>query len=310
MANESVAPVAAEAAPAANEAIVGAPKANVATADKANEAPIVPVAKKKIKWGETEKEVSFDEAVQLAQKAWGIEEKAKANASKVDSAEKLMAMLQSDPKGFAKQAKAAGLDPQKLATEILYENIRINSLTPEQRELEEYKQKEVEAAEAKKVQEDAEKQKTVDAKTREWTANFEKQLETALAKSQMPKTRLALALTAQYIDAGLKNKKEFTVEQVLPMVLRDLKNIHNETMGKLDGDDLLNYIGEEIGNKIAAARVARYKKGQQAPVVAAPVQNRPQGKKEDLSKLKGKAYWAALRRQKSEAGIDAFPGQE
>lgn len=309
MANEPVAPVAAEAAPATNEAIIGTPKPSAATVPVTEDAPITPVAKRKIKWGDTEKEVSFDEAVQLAQKAFGIEGKARESALKAEQAEKFMHMLTNDPKGFAKQAKAVGLDPQKLATEILYENIRINSLTPEQRELEEYKAKEAEAAEAKKDAEAAEKAKVIDAKTREWTTNFEKQLETALAKSQMPKTRLALALTAQYIDAGLKNKKEFTVEQVLPMVLRDLKNIHNETMGKLDGDDLLNYIGEEIGNKIAAARVARYKKGQVTPVVAAPVRT-PSDRKIDMSKLKGKAYWNELRRQKSEAGIGTFPGQE
>ncbi len=311
MANEPVttaAPVADAAATA--EAIVGAPKPSAATAPVTDDAPIVPVAKKKIKWGDTEKEVSFDEAVQLAQKAFGIEGKAREAAAKSDQAEKLMHMLQSDPKGFAKQAKAVGLDPQKLATEILYENIRLNSLTPEQRELEEYKAKEAEVAEAKKAEEETEKQKTIDAKTQEWSANFEKQLEAALKTQSLPKTRLALALTAQYIDAGLKNKKEYTVEQVLPFVLRDMKNMHNDTMGKLDGEDLLAYIGEDIANKIAAARVARYKKGQQAPV--APVQARPATvrKAEDLAALKGKKYWAALRRQKSEAGIDAFPGQE
>lgn len=310
MANEPVVTAAAPVDAAANaEAIIGTPKSSAATAPVKDEAPIVPVAKRKMKWGEAEREVSFDEAVQLAQKAWGIEEKAKANASKVDSAEKLMLMLQNDPKGFAKQAKANGLDPQKLATEILYENIRLNSLTPEQRELEEYKAKEAEAAEAKKEAEEAEKAKVVDAKTKEWTVNFEKQLEDALKSQNLPKTRLALALTAQYIDAGLKNKKEYTVEQVLPMVLRDMKNMHNDTMGKLEGEDLLNYIGEDIANKVAAARVARYKKGQAGPVVQAP-RTTPNEKRVDMTKLKGKAYWNELRRQKSEAGIGTFPGQE
>lgn len=310
MANESVAPAAAEAAPAANEAIVGAPKPSAATVPVTEDAPIVPVAKKKIKWGDTEKEVSFDEAVQLAQKAFGIEGKAREAATKADQAEKLMHMLQNDPKGFAKQAKAVGLDPQKLATEILYENIRINSLTPEQRELEEYKAKEAEAAEVAKEAEAAEKAKVADAKTKEWTVNFEKQLEDALKTKGLPKTRLALALTAQYIDAGLKNKKEYTVEQVLPMVMRDMKNMHNDTMGKLDGEDLLAYIGEDIANKIAAARVARYKKGQNAPVVAAPQRTITTEKGVDISKLKGKQYFNALRRMKSEQGIGAFPGQE
>ncbi len=293
--------------PNAAPAVESAPAAPEVKIDAAAEAPVVESPKRKIKWGDAEKEVTFDEAVQLAQKAFGIEGKAREAATKAEQADKLMHLLQNDPKEFAKRAKAGGLDPNKLATEILYENIRINSLTPEQRELEEYKAREAEAAAAKQEAEKAEKQKTIDAKTQEWTASFEKQLETAMKSQGLPKTRLALAITAQYIDAGLKNKKEYTVEQVLPFVLRDLKNIHTETLGKLEGEDLLAYLGEDVANKVAKARVARYNKGQAAPITSVkPVQNT----KDEILKLKGKKYWAELRRRKSEAGIDAFPGQQ
>lgn len=293
-----------EAAPeVTNEAIVGDPKATVATAP----------SKYKMKWGDTEKEVTAEEAVQLAQKAWGIEEKAKANASKVDAAEKLMHMLQNDPKAFAKQARLAGMDPNKLATEILYDQIQKNSMTPEQRELAEYKEKEAERVAAEKEAAEYKKAQEVDAKTKEWSVSFEKQLEEALKTQGLPKTRLALALTAQYIDAGLKQKKEYTVQQVLPLVLRDLKQIHQETIGKLDGDELLAYIGEELADKVSKARVAKFKKTGGVAPVAAPI-SKQQAQKgplpPEITKLKGKAYLRALSRWKSNQGIGAFPGQE
>lgn len=281
-----------------NEAIIGEPKPVAA-------APV----KHKIKWGDTEKEISTEEAIQLAQKAWGIEQKAQSTAEKVKQAEDLFDMLQSNPKAFAKQAKKLGLDPTKLATDILYDNIQRNSMTPEQVELMEFKEKEAERAAAEKEAEEYKKAQEVDAKTKEWSSNFEKQLEDALKTQGLPKTRLALALTAQYIDAGLAQKKDYTVAQVLPYVLRDLKQIHAETMGKLDGDELLAYIGDDIAAKVSNARVAKFKKvGTPAPA-AAPVAKSQASKgpiPPEINKLKGKAYIRAISKWKSEQGIGAY----
>lgn len=301
MANEQVQPTAPAETPAqTNEQIVGEPKPSAATA------PVV--TKHKIKWGETEKEVTTEEAVQLAQKAWGIEEKAKSYSEKIKAAETLLDMLQKDPKAFAKQAKKAGLDPEKLATEILYDRIRRNQMTPEQQELEELKEKEAERLALEKEQEELRKAQEVDAKTREWSMQFEQQLEAALKAQKLPKTRLALALTAQYIDAGLKEKKNYTVEQVLPYVMRDLQQVHKETIGKLDGDDLLAYLGDDLAEKISKARVAKYKLG--APAATVPQQKKEADYKgplpKEITKLKGKAYFAALRKWKSEQGIGAY----
>ncbi len=294
--------------PVQNEAVLGKPKESVATAP-VEEAPIVPIAKRKIKWGDKEREVTLDEAAQLAEKAWGIEEKAKVSAKQASDAQAILDMMQNNPKEFAKRCRAAGIDPNKVATEILYEQIQNNSLTPEQKELKEYKEKEAEAEALKKQTEEAAKQADIDLKTREWAVKFETDLKTALDAKKLPMSRLTLALTAQYIDAGLAEKKEYTVEQVLPYVLRDLKNIHTSTMGSLEGDALLEYIGEDLSNKIAKARVARYQKGAVTPP---PVSKEPKKGPlpEDITKLKGRAYFAALRRMKSEQGIGAFPGQE
>jgi hypothetical protein len=246
------------------------------------------------------------------QKVFGIEDKARSVAQKVDMAEKLIGMLKEDPRGFEKQCKANGIDAVKLATDILYNQIRLQNMSPEQRELEEYKEREKEAAALKAQQEEEAKVVEANKKTQEWAQKFEKDCEAALKANQIPKTRLSLALIAQYIDAGLSAKKEYSVDQVLPYVARDLKEIHLSTMGKLEGDELLDYLGESLSNKVAKARVDRYKRttANTPPADKKPASNTGEmdGKKVNLSKLKGKAYWKALRQMKSEAGIGLHPG--
>ena len=242
------------------------------------------------------------------QKVFGIEEKARTTAQKADMADKLLEMMQSDPRGFEKQCQKAGIDFEKLAVDILWNRQRLNSMTPEQRELEEYKEKEKEAATLKAQQEEEAKVAETNRKTQEWAQKFEAECTTALTANAIPKTRLSLALIAQYIDAGLAAKKEYSVEQVLPYVKRDLQEIHRTTMESLDGDDLLSYVGETLSNKIAKARVERYKRTTANPVPAQKTVNANPQNKVDLSKLKGKAYWKALRQMKSEAGIGLHPG--
>jgi hypothetical protein len=291
-----------------------APKASAVPAVKVDENGVAAETPKKVwKLNVNGKEVEYDASNEDKmkadlQKVFGIEEKARTTAQKADMAEKLMNMLQSDPLGFEKQCKLNGIDATKLATEILYNQLRLQNMTPEQRELEDYKQREAEAKAAREEQEAAAKIAESQRKTNEWAQKFEKECEAALVANKIPKTRLSLALIAQYVDAGLKNKKDYTVEQVLPYVARDLKEIHRSTMESLDGDALLSYIGETLSNKIAKARVDRYKRTTANPVPEKKTVNENPKNNVDISKLKGKAYWKALRQQKSEAGIGLHPG--
>lgn len=312
-------PVTNDAAPAAKPEVAPAkvevPK--VSAPVKVDDNGVATEAPKKIwKLKVNGKEVDYDASDEAKlqrdlQKVMGIEEKAKVAAEKSEQAEKLMTLLTTDYKGFVKQCKIFGIDPDKLATDILYEKIRHDQMTPEQRQLEEYKEKEAEAAAKAKADEEAAKVAESQRKTQEWASKFEKDCEAALKANQIPKTRLSIALIAQYIDAGLKNKQDLSVEQVLPYVARDLKEIHASTMEKLDGEELLSYIGETLSNKIAKARVERYKKSQAVTEPAKkPAANPNPSNQPDLSKLKGKAYWAALRKIKSEQGIDMYPGRQ
>lgn len=328
------APAASEAPSDASNTNASAPKADAKVAPKAADAtksstPAVKVdengvavdAPKKIyKLNVGGKEVEYDASDENKlkndlQKVFGIEEKARTSAQKIDMAEKLTSMLKDDPLGFEKQCKINGIDAVKLATSILYNQLRLQNMTPEQRELEEYKEREAEAKTLREQQETEAKTAEETRKTQEWAQKFEEECTKALAANKIPKSRLSLALIAQYVDAGLAQKKDYTVEQVLPYVQRDLKEIHLSTMGKLEGDELLDYLGEVLSNKVAKARVDRYKRTTSNP----PPEKKGQpntanigGEKVDLDKIlktKGRtAYFKALRQQKSEQGIGLHPG--
>ena len=203
------------------------------------------------------------------QKTFGIEEKAQLNAAKVEMAEKLLDYVQgkdpADYKKFVKLCKENGIDHKKFASDILYDEIEIGNLTPEQRELKEYKDRE---AEAKAEQEESQR-KVLDSQKEQKKMQdiqaFEKECSDALNKGALPKTRLTLGILSQYVEAADAANKESggkivqSVEQLLPFVKRDLIDLQNETFKSLEGKALLEAIGPDLLEKITKAKVADYK---------------------------------------------------
>src|ERR1700733_430786 len=112
-----------------------APKVDASPAIKVDENGVGEAPKKVFKLNVNGKEVEYDASNEDKlkadlQKVFGIEEKARTTAQKADVAEKLMNMLQSDPLGFEKQCKLNGIDATKLATDILYNQLRLQNMTP------------------------------------------------------------------------------------------------------------------------------------------------------------------------------------
>lgn len=257
------------------------PGANKAEPGKAAETPKTPYKRFELDLNgkKVERIYNSDEEIQRdIQKVLGLEEKMSTHAQKVEATEQLLEILQSDDpnayKKFEKQCKAVGIDPEKFATNILYNKIELEKLTPEQRELREYKEREAEQkaeqaakdAEAEKVKL-SEEDKIKQQKAAEWAKEFEGKCSEALKAKKLPAAKLSLALVAQYMQAGLAQKKEYTLDQIIPYVQRDLQHLQKQTYENLDGQALLDYLGPELIEKITTAKVARYKSpGNGAPV--------------------------------------------
>lgn len=211
------------------------------------------------------------------QKTFGIEEKAQQTAAKVEMAEKLLDYIQgkdpADYKKFVKLCKDNGIDHKKFASDILYDEIEDSNLTPEQRELKVYKEREAEEqAERDAIKaKDDEKANTV--KKQQDIQKFEKEMADALAKGGYPKTRLTVGILAQYVEAADAANKESgqkvvsSVEQLLPFVKRDLIQLQQETFGSLEGNALLEAIGPDLLERITKAKVKDYKDEQFKPKV-------------------------------------------
>lgn len=220
-----------------------------------------------------ERVFNSDEEIRLAiQKSIGLEEKMSTHADKVKAAEELVGILQSDDPGawkkFIKQCRSNGIDPDKFATEILYSKMEYDKLTPEQKKLREYEERDAEAkaeqeikdAEAAKLKTE-EEEKIKAGKAKEWAAKFEAECAKALESKKLPPTKLSLALLAQYMQAGFSQKQEYTLEQIIPYVQRDLQHLQKQSIGVLKGKELLDYLGPEIVEAVTKAKVEVHNKG-------------------------------------------------
>ena len=253
---------------------------------------------------------SDDEIARDIQKILGLEEKMSTMSQKAQAAEDLINLLQSDDpnawKKFAKQCKANGIDAKKFATEILYEDIEESKMTPEQRELAKFREEKAEQ-DALKAEEEARKAKEQEtakdaenkAKAEEWSRKFEKECVDALASKKLPTGRLALALVAQYVNAGLSQKKEYSVEEVLPYVKRDLDNTVKWSLESFKtGQELLDYLGPDLVDLITKAKVERYKTTQAQP------------KKEEKPKINPKVFGKTIKQQMREKPFDSDFGDD
>ena len=211
------------------------------------------------------------------QKTFGVEERAQANAAKVEMAEKLLDYVQgkdpADYKKFVKLCRDNGIDHKKFASDILYDEIEDGNLTAEQRELKSYKEREAEAQAEQDVIKAKRDEQANKVKSQQDIQKFEKEMTDALAKGGYPKTRLTVGILAQYVEAADAANKESgsklvsSVEQLLPFVKRDLIQLQQETFGGLEGQALLEAIGPELLEKITKAKIKDYKDEQFKPKV-------------------------------------------
>ncbi len=81
----------------------------------------------------------------------------------------------------------------------------------------------------------------------------------ALPKHGLPATKETVARMASYIKLGLKNNYQITPDEAAKLVKDDIQNQSKNVITGMDGDKLLELFGDEVAQKILAARGARVK---------------------------------------------------
>jgi hypothetical protein len=125
--------------------------------------------------------------------------------------------------------KHAGLDPVKVAEQILSEALAEHQLTPDQREARQARA-ELDKLKAEKAEIEGEKQRTAyAAEVSKWEQHYETQAINAIKASHLPATPAVLARIAAkaeaYVDAGIEVSMEDVAHEVKSDLIAELRSV-------------------------------------------------------------------------------------
>lgn len=202
-----------------------------------------------------------DEVKKYIQKALAADEKFQEAATYRKQAEQLVELLQTDPLKVLRNP-ALGLDIRKMAEQILINDLEEQQKTPEQKELEEARQKLKDFEEDKKRSEDERKQAIFQQKLTEQQQITENSIITAIDNSSLPASPYAVRRVADIMVSAVENGwEDVTIEKIMPyaeeIIMGELQQIftkHNtpEKLEKIVGKEHLNNYRKSVIAKVKA----------------------------------------------------------
>lgn len=162
---------------------------------------------------------------------------------------------------------------KKIAEQYLYDIIQRESMTPEQRELAETKEKLSQFEREKQEAEKAETQRQMTELQNKYTKEYQTQIIQALDKSGLPKSEFTISRMARYMHMGLTRGVELKADDVLDLVRQDYYN-DLRSFGTLPADKLVEILGEDVIKKLREFDLAKVR-GSQGGGEVPPTQQEP-----------------------------------
>jgi len=270
------------AAPAANQPATPTPDANQ---------PAIPKTYK-VKVDGTDLDVDEGTLIRDYQTSQAANKRFQEAAQTRAQAEEVLKLFKENPKlAFQK----LGVDMKTFAEQVLNEQIADEMLTPDQRQLRDYKAK-LDQIEAERAQQEAEKQSVEDERLQahylqEWDRTFTQ----ALDGSGLPKTASTIKSMAYYMKVAMDNGfNDVTPQQVLPYVRKDYETSIKELFGAADENSLLAFLGDDLTNKVVKGHLNKMKPSAPKPKIPAP-QDQVTSKKKEAPKST-REYFQKIRR--------------
>lgn len=198
--------------------------------------------------------------------------------------------LQKDPiKALSDPLFKDRIDLKKMAASIIEKEIEDSKKSPEQLELEKYKE------ELKAIKEQQEKDKEYreqsdrERLTEKYAEEYDVQLTQALETNKIPKSPAAIKKFADYMEIAVRAGKDVSVNDLIPLIREELTNDFQEHLNNLPEDKLEEFIGKPILDKLRKKSVAKAKQAAQNPALkgGAKVQNTGKAEtKEEPVKMK------------------------
>lgn len=256
--------------PAGNGAAGHEAPTNAQAPAESKPAPAAPPKTYRLKINGSEREVSEQTYHTYAQKAAAADQMlSEAKRAREEATAEREALKQRFGKDWRGVLKEMGHDPDDFLKRSILETYGQPELTPEQKQVQVERQaREKAEAELARFQQErltAQQQAEEQAAYDSYRDTFNKALTAAgfPADPESPMTAWAVRRMAALAEANLDAGAELTPEVMAEMVKADMADEHRAVLGSLEGDALLDALGEEVVRRVNKAALARFERRRQ-----------------------------------------------
>lgn len=229
--------------------------------------------KHKIKFNGVEEELDYDDLIRRSQ----VEKLSREKIAEAQNIAKRTVAFQEkvkagDLKGAFNELGISAEQGRELLERTLYKELQQDALTPEQKEAAALKAR-IEAMEAEKAErEKSEAQKKAEAEATQWREKISGELIEAAKENGYDPARnneIMQIAVAEMIDAQ-RAGYDLPVKDAMKAATARFESSVKSAIGKLDGDALLRFLGDDILDKAQKAKLAKLNRPAAAPVIAKP----------------------------------------
>ena len=167
--------------------------------------------------------------------------------------------MMKDPAKLMDALVKLGHDPRKLAESYLVQQLEEEMLDPKEKEFRAAKLKLQQYEEMERKQrEQVEAQRMAELKAK-YAKDYETQFIAALKDSGLPQNKQTVAEMAKYVHRAAKIGYKLSPSEAAQMVREDADRAMRSLYASADGEMLLKMFGDEVAQKILAARGAKVK---------------------------------------------------
>jgi hypothetical protein len=186
-------------------------------------------------------------------------------------------------KGDTKNVLAQmGIDPREFAAHIIEEEMKLQALSPEQRERQQLEQKLKALEEERRKEKEEFSKKELERQTQQEYEKIDTKMTTAIEKSGLPKSAVVVKKMADYMLLGLQAGVTLEPEDVIDLVKEEMHTDFKALIASLGEDQAEAFIGKDVLNKIRKKNISKAKttpataKGSLKDVGSKPVEKEPE----------------------------------
>lgn len=212
----------------------------------------------KVKIDGQEQEVGEDELLQNYQLKKSSDQRFQQGMQARKQAEEFIHLLKTDPSKVLSHP-SIGVDVKEWAMDFLTKEYQKELMSPEEKQLSEYREKLARYEEQEKLTKQQEQEQQKIAVRQKHADNYNAQIISALETSGLPKTEYTAGRIIHYLSKALDNGYDVEAKDVTDLVRRDYINDTKALYSGLNAEALISILGDDVAKKIRKSDLDKIK---------------------------------------------------